>query len=208
MDDEWNLIEALGISCVDDALDWNVAQAGDLALQLIGNGFFASAHDRIRLDSAAAKFGDRVLCRLCLLLARWSDEWHQRDMQIENVSRADVESELADRLQERQDLDVADRSADLGDDDIGFVGGELANPMLDLIGDMGDNLHGPPEVVAAAFGSDHRRVDRTCGRVRSAGQTFIDEPLVVAKVKVGFTPVIGDENLAVFERVHGPWVDV
>jgi hypothetical protein len=38
--------------------------------------------------------------------------------------RTDVVAELSDRLEERQDLDVADRAADLGDDDVGAVVGE------------------------------------------------------------------------------------
>ncbi len=35
---------------------------------------------------------------------------------------ADVDRELADRLEERQRLDVADRAADLGDDDVDVAG--------------------------------------------------------------------------------------
>jgi hypothetical protein len=39
-------------------------------------------------------------------------------------------------------------------------------------------------------------------------QVLVDEPLVVAEVEVGLAPVVGDEHLAVLERVHGAGVDV
>ena len=43
---------------------------------------------------------------------------HQRDVQEEAVVAADVVAHLAGGLEERQRLDVADRAADLGDDDV------------------------------------------------------------------------------------------
>ena len=48
---------------------------------------------------------------------------HQRDVHVADVVATDVEAELPDGLEERQDLDVADRAADLGDDDVDVVGG-------------------------------------------------------------------------------------
>ena len=46
-------------------------------------------------------------------------------MDVEDVVAADVLAELPDRLEEREDLDVADGAADLGDHDVDvFVGGE------------------------------------------------------------------------------------
>ena len=46
----------------------------------------------------------------------------QRQVDVQAVLAADVEGELADRLQERQALDVADGPADLGDHDVHVVG--------------------------------------------------------------------------------------
>ena len=39
-------------------------------------------------------------------------------------------------------------------------------------------------------------------------QRLVDEPLVVAEVEVGLAAVVGDEHLAVLERVHRAGVDV
>ena len=81
-----------------------------------------AAHDRVGLDAPAAQLGDRVLRGLGLLLARRADERHQRDVDVEDVVAPDVLAELPDRLEERQDLDVADGAADLGDHDVDVVG--------------------------------------------------------------------------------------
>ena len=64
------------------------------------------------------------------------------------------------------------------------------------------------EVVAAALGREHRRVDRAGRGVRVAGQRLVDEALVVAEVEIGLAAVVGDEDLAVLERVHRAGVDV
>ena len=64
----------------------------------------------------------RVLGGLGLLLARRADERHQRDVDVADVLAADVEAELPDGLEEREDLDVADGAADLGDHDVDVVG--------------------------------------------------------------------------------------
>src|SRR5262249_372877 len=46
------------------------------------------------------------------------------------------------------------------------------------------------------------------GGVALAVERDVDEALVVPQVEVGLTAVIGDEHLAVLERVHRPGVDV
>ena len=83
-------------------------------------------------------------------------------------SRPSVDLELAQRLEERQRLDVADRAADLGDHDVDVLGlGDQPDAVLDLVGDVRDHLDGAAEVVAAALAPDHRVVDRAGGGVRA-----------------------------------------
>ena len=129
-------------------------------------------------------------------------------MQVADVVAADVEAELADGLEEREDLDVADGAAHLGDDDVDLVGGEPVDAALDLVGDVRDHLHGLAEVVAAPLGVEDRLVDRAGGGVGVLGEPLVDEALVVAEVEVGLAAVVGDEHLAVLEGVHGAGVDV
>ena len=186
----------------------HVAEVRDLALEVVRDRRLAAAHDDVGLDAAAAQLGDRVLGRLGLLLARRADERHERDVDVADVVAADVLAELPDGLEERQDLDVADRAADLGDHHVDVVGGQAADAPLDLVGDVRDHLHGLAEVVAAALGGEHRLVDRAGRGVRVPRQVLVDEALVVAEVEVGLAAVVGDEHLAVLERVHRARVDV
>ena len=124
-------------------------------------------------------------------------------------ARPDVLAHLADRLEERQALDVADRAADLDDHHVRVaVAGHARDPLLDLVGDVRDDLDRAAEVVAAALLGDDRLVDAAGRDVGALGQVLVDEPLVVAQVEVGLGAVVGDEHLAVLVRRHGPGVDV
>ena len=129
-------------------------------------------------------------------------------MDVADIVAADVESELTDRLKEGQDLNVAHRAADLGDDDVDVVAHEAVDPALDLVGDVGDHLHRLAEIVATALGSDDCAVDRAGCPVGVCREVLIDEPLVVPEVEIGFAAVVGDEHLAVFEGVHRSRIDI
>ena len=165
--------------------------------------------DDIGLDADAAQLLDRVLGGLRLELARGGQLGEQRDVDVQHVRPPDVLAHLADRLEERQALDVADGPADLDDHDVRVaVAGDAADPLLDLVGDVRDDLDRAAEVVAAALLGDDRLVDAAGRDVAELGQVLVDEPLVVAQVEVGFGAVVGDEDLAVLVRRHRSRVDV
>ena len=124
-------------------------------------------------DPDAAQLVDRVLGRLGLQLARVAHVGDEREVDEHAPAPPHVDGELADRLQERERLDVADRPADLGDDEVHVAGlGDQRDPLLDLVRDVGDDLHGGPEVVAAALAADDGVVDparRDVGRPAGVG---------------------------------------
>ena len=80
-----------------------------------------AANEHVGLNTDLPQLADRVLRRLGLQLAGRLQIRHQREVDVEAVLLAHVERELADRFQERLALDVADRAADLGDDDVDVV---------------------------------------------------------------------------------------
>ena len=94
-----------------------------------------------------------MLRGLCLQLLRGGDPGHQRQVDEERVLAAFLVAHLANRLNERQRFDVADRAADLDNRDI-HVGGHLAAGGLDFVGDVRNHLHGFAEIVAAPFAGD------------------------------------------------------
>ncbi len=121
--------------------------------------------------------------------------------------RAELVAELADRFQERQALDVADRAADLDKREIDAVqpGRDV---LLDGVGDVRDHLHGGAEVVAAALAGDDLAVDAARGGVVVLPGVNAGEALVMAEVEVGLGAVVGDEHLAVLVGAHRPRIDV
>ena len=100
----------------------DVGEQRDLVADVLGQVVVRAAHDRVGMDADAAELVDRVLRRLRLQLAGRLDERDERDVEVQDVLGPDLAPELADRLEERQRLDVADRAADLGDDDVGRIG--------------------------------------------------------------------------------------
>ncbi len=102
----------------DHGVDRHVAEQGDLFAVLAAERMLGAADEDVGLDADLAELADRVLGRLGLELLGRLEIRHERQVDVEAVLLADVEGELADRLEKRQALDVADRAADLGDHDV------------------------------------------------------------------------------------------
>jgi len=84
-------------------------------------------------------------------------------------SRPSFLAHLADGFEEGQGFDIADGAADFDDGHV-TVRRDLAHGVLDLIGDVGDDLDGLAEVVAAALLGDDLLVDAAGGQVVVAGE--------------------------------------
>ena len=128
-------------------------------------------------------------------------------MDVDRVPARQLVAELADRLEERQALDVADRAADLDQHEIEAVIA-VADEILDGVGDVGDHLDGGAEIVAAALLGEDLLVDAPGGDVVLAGRRPPGEALVMAEVEIGLGAVIGDEHLAMLVGRHGAGIDV
>ena len=128
-------------------------------------------------------------------------------MNVGRVGAAQLQSQLADGFQEGERLDVADRAADLDDDHIDVVS-QPPHGVLDLVGDVGDDLYGLAQVVAAALLVDHRLVDLARRVVVVLAGEGVGETLVVSQIQVGLRAVVGHEHLAVLVGRHGSGIDV
>src|ERR1700730_4248259 len=128
-------------------------------------------------------------------------------MDEENALAAELVAELADRLEERQALDVAARAADFTEDEI-LVGEIGLDELLDRVGDVGDDLDRRPEIFAAPFAANHCGVDPPGGDRIAAPRGDPDIALIVAEIEIGLGTVVGDEYLAVLVGAHRAGVDV
>ena len=131
----------------------------------------------------------------------------QREVDEDRVLAPDVVAELADRLEERQRLDVAHRAADLDDHDV-VLGRERRIAALISSVMCGITCTVEPRILAAPFLGDDVEVDAAGGDVVRLRERAIDEALVVAEVEVRLGAVVGDEHLAVLERRHRARIDV
>ena len=121
-------------------------------------------------------------------------------------SRPMLEPELADGLEERQRLDVADRAADLDHATSACCGASADAALISSVM-CGITCTVAPRYSPAALLADDVR--RPCPVVKLlACVSVVDEALVVAEVEVGLGAVVGDEHLAVLERTHGARIDV
>ncbi len=187
----------------------DVGEERDLVADVLGHRLARAAHDHVGMDTDAPQLVDGVLRRLRLQLARRLDERNERDVHVADVLGSGLTAELADRLEERERLDVADRSADLGDHDVDRLGlGDPPDARLDLVRDVRDHLHGRAEELALALLAQDGVPDPAGGVRRVAREVLVDEALVVADVEVGLGTVLGHEDLAVLERRHRARVDV
>ena len=209
LEDGRDEVDVGNVGARDDGARVDVGEEGDLVADVARQLLVRAADDDVGMDTDAPQLVDGVLRRLRLQLAGGLDERDERHVDVDDVLLPDLPPELADRLEERQRLDVADGAADLRDDDVGRARlGRAPDPRLDLVRDVRDHLHGRAEEVALALLAQDRLPDGARAVARVAEEVLVDEALVVADVEVGLGAVLGDEHLAVLERAHRPRVDV
>ncbi len=128
-------------------------------------------------------------------------------MAIDGVFGAEFEAHLPDRFEEGKRFDIAHGAADFDDDHVDALG-DAAESGLDLVGDVGNHLHGLAEVIAAPLLCQDRFVDAAAGPVIFTGQPRVGEPFVVAEVEIGLGAVLGNVHLAMLIGRHRPGINV
>ena len=118
-----------------------------------------------------------------------------------------VIAELADGFEERQALDVADGAADLAEHEVVALVA-VADELLDRVGDVGDDLDGGAQIIAAPLLGEDFLIDFAGGDVVGAGRRPPGKSLVMAEVEIGLGAVVGDEDLAVLVGRHRARIDV
>ena len=130
-------------------------------------------------------------------------------MNVSAVFESDFVFDLADCFHKRQRFYVADGTADFGNNNVGFgffCGKHHAPPYF--VGNVRNNLNGFSVVAAFAFGIQYGKVHLAGARAAVFGKADVGKALVMTQVQIGFGPVIGNEDFAVFIRIQSSRIDI
>ena len=202
-----NIVDRARVERRDHRRDGDVAEQRDLLAVALRQGPVAAAQQHVGLDAEAGQFAHRMLRRFGLQLPRRGDPRHQRRMYGDGPIAAKVVAQLAQRLDERQALDVADGAADLADDEVDPVC-LVEREFLDRVGNVRDDLNRRAEIVAAPLARDDVAVDAAGGDIIRLLAVDAGKALVMAKVEIGLGAVVGDVDFAVLIGRHRPRIDV
>ena len=123
------------------------------------------------------------------------------------IAARQLVAELADGLEARQPLDVADRAANLDQHEVEALVARH-HEAFDGVGDVRDHLHGAAEVVATSLPAEDLLIDPPGGDVVGTLRGHAGEAFVVTEVEVGLRPVVRHEHLTVLVRAHSAGIDV
>ena len=203
------LIQAGERDIFDDAVRLDVAEHRNFAEDGRLQRLVAAEDDDVRPDAHALQFFDGMLRRLGFVLVGATQKRHQRDMDEEAVLLPNLEGDLPHGLEERLRFDVTDGAANFCDDDvrIGLLA-DTVDEFLDFVGNVGDDLHGGAEILAAPLLVQHVPVDFAGREVGVFVEVFVDEALIMPEVEVGLRAVFRHVDLAVLIGTHRAGVDV
>lgn len=194
------MVDIANIVDTDNIGRRDVAEVANLAAGSLLQALSGSAEDDLGRKAEGAQIANTVLGRLgLLLLGKDGDQTHEHEAE---VVVSDAELELSEGLEEDAGFDVTDGAADLDKANVGclsrIVDGNMSDaldPVLDLIGNVRDDLDGLAEVVSLALLGDDLAVNLAGGDVVVGRQFDGQEALVVAKVQVGLGAIGKDKDL-------------
>ena len=202
------LVEQIGVQIGNDILPGDAAEQGNLVPNLPGDRGVAATDNHIGLDAQRKELLGRVLGGLGLQFPGARDGDDKGDVEKHDIVPAPLRRHLADGLQKGLALDVTHRAANLHNSHIGLRSLQGVDIAFDLVGDVGDDLHRPSQVVSSPLSVQDvpvhlPRRDRGVHR-----KVFVNKPLVMAQVQVGLRPVVSDKDLPVLIGGHGARVHV
>ena len=147
-----HLIDRRHVECRDHGIFLHVTKKADLLSKVGRQRAVRSAQQDIRRYSDLTELPNTVLSRLGFQFAGRSYKWYECYMDEDRVIAALFVAHLPDRFHKRQRFDIADRAADLNDQDVRLVHiRDRSNRRLDLIGNVRDDLDRFAKVFAAAL---------------------------------------------------------
>ena len=130
------------------------------------------------------------------------------DVEKHDIVPAPLRRHLADGLQKGLALNIAHRAADLHNGHIGLGALQRVDTALNLVGDVGNNLNGAPQVIPSPLPVEDVPIHLPRRDRGVYSEVFVNKPLVVAQVQVGLRPVVSDKDLPVLVGGHGARVHI
>lgn len=202
LEENWDVVGRADVVDCDDLLWLDLAEHGDLIRSSLLERNVATTGNQIWAETRGARILDRSLGWLGLLLAL--NDWHERDVNLEEVVLSCSASKLAHGLNKWCRLNIADGSSKLDNADVwSLVGvvhwdlGDALDPVLDRVGQVWHDLDGAAEVVAATLLLDDVLVDLASCDVVLAREGDVEVALVVTEIEVDLSAVIENEDFTV-----------
>ena len=153
-------VDVVDITRLDHRTFANIAKQSELAPFFLWDFAVGAAEQNVRLDADRTQLFHRMLGRLGFQFARARNVGQERQVDVDHLAARQIVLDLADRLEERQALDVADSAADLAQHEVVVV---IARPdeILDRIGDVRNDLDGRAEIITAALLCQDVLIDAT-----------------------------------------------
>mmetsp|Transcript_42885 Transcript_42885/g.84585 ORF Transcript_42885/g.84585 Transcript_42885/m.84585 type:complete len:217 (-) Transcript_42885:340-990(-) len=190
-------------------VDSRLAEEPDLSLRCLLQFVFGAAEDEVGTQSCLAEELHGVLSGFCFLLSHDSHDGHKRELHQAEVLQPDTVRKLLQSLKVHRGLDVSNRASNLDQTNVRWAllvvnrpQGNVANPFLNCICDMGHDLHCLAEIISLPLPSDDPLIYFARGDVVIPGECDVEKPLVVAQIQVGLSPVLQDEHLSVLVGGH------
>lgn len=195
-----DVVDITNIVDTDNIGGRDVAEVANLAAGGLLKALSGAAEDDLGRKAEGAQIANTVLGGLgLLLLGQDGDQTHEHEAE---VVVSDAELELSECLEEDAGFDVTDCAADLDKANVGcfsrIVDGNMSHaldPVLNLVGNVRDDLNGLAEVVSLALLGDDLAINLARGDVVVGRQFDGQEALVVAKVQVGLGAIGKDKYL-------------
>ena len=168
-----------------------------------------TGHNHIWRDANGTQLAHRVLGGLGFQFGGSANIWQPGDMDVQGILTPHIAAHLAQRFQEGQRFNIANRAAHLDQHDLGARGAlHLGNAALDLVGDVRDDLDRAAQIITAPLLTDHLGIHLAGGHIADPVQADVNEAFIVTQVQVSFSAVIQHVHFAVLVGAHGAWIHV
>ena len=86
--------------------------------------------------------------------------------------------------------------------------GDFLYMLFNLVRNVGNHLNSCAQILPPTLFLNHVIVNPPGGNVVVPPHLGMGEPLVVTEIQIRFRAIIGDIDLTVLKRIHGPWIDI